>query len=216
MLAFLQLRNWRSEKGKRSAARQSGGLGAQMPSGNGCTKLWHCVSFTYTVDVNLSENVCLFWTLWESFSLPGSPYRAEQLQSGRCNSMQTRMQKKDLTWTNVNVCTFLFVCVCILCVYVHVCLCVCDTATTGNLWWKYSKAIVDLHRGCTPILITHALSHCYMYSHCLVIFPHKNANTHPHTNTHSPMRAVKKNNHTERLRESRCSCMRLDVGWLLW
>lgn len=72
-----------------------------------------------------------------------------------------------------------FVCVC-ACVFV----CVCDTATTGNLWWKYSKAIVDLHRGCTPILITHALSHCYMYSHCLVIF-HTKMQTHICTQTHT-------------------------------
>lgn len=94
--------------------------------------------------------------------------------------------------------------VCALCVRVcaRVYVCMWDTAATEDLWWKYSKAIVDLHRPrCTAILVTHALSLSLSHTQkCRDTFGH----THPHT--HSPMHAVRRVTETLGGDPDACGC----------
>ena len=92
---------------------------------------------------------------------------------------------------------FLCVCVCIVCVCARVCVTQphpgISDGNTVRLQWTNSKDV-------KPKQSTHTLTLSHVHSHRLSLKQIHTKSEHTHTHTHT----VKRNNHTERFRESRC------------
>lgn len=204
-----KLRNWRSEKGKRSAAGQSGGSGAQ-------NAIWEWEYKTVTLHKRHLHSykmccTCQEYKMWfSSLSCGDLLFRSVRLSLLlRKNSPRLQgCKSKDAEWWR-SVRDELICALFRLCLDFWVCL--CDTATVGNLWWFYSKALVD-SKDVNPNNWPHAHCHTRSRSRSQNTQRKKRASrarARKHTHAHGEERRPHGDSGNPDAR------MRLDDGWLL-